>query len=116
MIPIINKTDFVQIMENVQKCDKFNDDLNTLLKKHGADGFVYTPDCVDDVIFLLMEMFNDSDMLISNWCFELDYGKGLKKGSLRKESGDPVDVKDVGGLYDYLVDRMSEEGDTDTQD
>ena len=94
----------------MKMCDTYHDDLNKFFKSHKVDGYLFQPDCTEDVAFLLQEMMKDEDCLISVFCFDLDYGKQYKDGCVKDGNGKPVDLSDTDKLYDYLTGNSKDGG------
>lgn len=99
---MISKEEFKKTIENMKSCDAYQDGLNKYFRKNNVDGYLYQPDCIEDVVFLLEEMFNDKKHLINIFCFDLEYGK-LNKGIGKTEDGEEVSLSTVDELYDLLV-------------
>ena len=48
-------------------------------------------------------MFVDKDELIDKFCFEMDYGRSYKPGTVKNEDGTDLDFSSPDKLYDILV-------------
>lgn len=101
---VLSKEEFVYYMKEVKKVDEFNDKLNTLFSKYGADGCVFLPTCADTVLTLLHRIMEDTEEdWISYFCFELDFGKKYKPGTVLDSNGAEINLSTIDSLYDFLV-------------
>lgn len=105
---MITREEFTTVIENMKTCDGYQDELNKFYRKHGVDGYLYQPDCLEDVAFLLKKLFRDEDDLVALFCFETEYGK-LHKGIAKTEDGETVDLSSIDKLYDLLIERYCNE-------
>lgn len=104
MIRIITQELFTEVIEDAKKSDDYQVWLNKQLKKNGVEGYIFQPNCVDDVIKLLHVCFGEADAkdAISYFCLELDYGRKWKPG-IWLESGTDVELSTPAHLYSYLA-------------
>ena len=100
---IIEKDDFVEIINHLKEIDDYQEGLNNYLSKNGAEGYIYQPDNKVSVLILLKVMFDDEDDVISWFCCQSEYGKRGSDEYLTDDSGSPVDLSTPELLYDYLV-------------
>ena len=92
---VLSKEEFVYYMEEVKKVDDFNDKLNTLFSNYGPDGCVFLPTHAYTLFTLLHR--------ISYFCFELDFGKKYKPGTVLDSNGAEINLSTIDSLYDFLV-------------
>lgn len=102
---MITKELFVEAMEEAKKCDDYQNWLNKQLRKSGADGYIFQPNCIDSVIKLLHFYFKKADAndTITYFCFELDYGRKWKPGMVTEKDGGDVVLSTSEDLYNYLI-------------
>lgn len=98
----IDKELFVNIIDELDRSDRYKTDLNNFFKSHGVDGYIFQPDCAISVVSLLHNACGkaDDDGLISKFCFEYNYGRKWKEEDTEKYH---MDLSDSGKLYDHLV-------------
>lgn len=101
---MIDKKLFIEVIEDAKTTDDYQNWLNSQLRKNGADGYIFQPNCVDSVIKLLHFYFKeyDTDDMISYFCFELDYGRKWKSGMVERDNKDIV-LATSEDLYNYLI-------------
>lgn len=101
---MISKEIFVEAIEDVKRVEDYHAGLNRCLKKYGADGFLYQPDCTAEVLKLLAVEMNDDikNGWIYYFCYELDFGKKWKAGCVI-DKGKDIPLATAENLYDYLV-------------
>lgn len=101
----IEKKDFTEAIMDVMKASDYQNSLNTFFREHGADGYVFQPDCIASVIRLLNVALGtgDKEDLITRFCFDLDFGRRKKTGALTAEDGTDLSLSTPEELYDYLV-------------
>lgn len=104
---MITKELFIEVMEDAKKCDDYQNWLNKQLRKNGADGCIFQPNCIDSVLKLLHFYFEsaDADDTITYFCFELDYGRKWESGMVTEKDGTDIDLSTSEALYDYLISR-----------
>lgn len=105
MNKVISKEYFNEIMESVKNTYKYQEGLNDYFSKNGVDGYIYQPDCVDTTMKLLHNIFGEKDKneWISYFCFELDFGKKYKDGSIKDEFGKDITLATFDDLYTLLT-------------
>lgn len=101
---MLSKEIFVQIIEDVKKKCDYQYELNDFYKSHGADGYIFQPDCSESVLLLLENIFDDKDNWISYFCFELDFGRNWKEGMVTSKHGDDIPLSTPEELYELLTD------------
>ena len=103
-INLISNDLFIEIMKDVKQTYDFQNGLNNYFRKNGADGYVYPPDCVCATLKLLHHMFDkDVDEWINYFCFELDFGRKYKDGTVLDEDGKDIRLETFEDLYDLLT-------------
>lgn len=102
---VITREFFIDIMSDIKKTFKYQEGLNDYFFKNGADGYVYQPDCIDATIKILHKLFGekDADEWINYFCFELDFGKKYKEGTLKDGYGKDISLSTFDDLYDLLT-------------
>lgn len=102
---MIRKEDFVEVLCEVREVNDYQEGLNKYFNEHGADGYLFQPDCVCSVIKLLHLMFGEKDRgeWISHFCFELDFGRKWKPGGCLDDDGQEITLSTPEELYDYLI-------------
>lgn len=99
----INKESFVYIINSIQNSLKFEDMCNSTLHKNGATGYIGIPSCAESVIYLLHIMLeNTNDHIISDFCYELDFGRKWSQGFAYDSSGNDIRLKTPEDLYNFL--------------
>ena len=101
---LLSKDLFIEIMEDVKQTYDFQNGLNNYLRKNGADGYIYPPDCVCATLKLLHYIFEkDVDEWISYFCFELDFGRKYKDGNVLDKDGKCIPLETFDDLYNLLT-------------
>lgn len=103
---MLSKEIFVQVIEDVKKKCDYQSELNDFYKSHGADGYIFQPDCSESVLLLLENIFDDKDNWISYFCFELDFGQNWKEGMITSKHGDDIPLSTTEELYNLLTDNQ----------
>ncbi len=108
---MINKKEFVKIINNLKEVNDFVEETNSRAKKLNdaiISDFYNTMSLSISheytVVKLLENIFNDKD-IISWWLYECDYGRNFKVGDLQVE-GKQIDLTTSEKLYDYLIEEM----------
>jgi hypothetical protein len=71
---ILSKEDFIDVMKHLEKLDSYQQELNDVHSKYGADGCLFPFDGTPDIIILLETMFCDKGEWIDYYCYQLDFG------------------------------------------
>lgn len=104
----MNKDEFVEIINDLQKLDEQQDKLCDVMKELSPDFHVYfypLSKPIGMVIDLLNEMF-EQDILNSDidyYAYELDWGRKGNEMPITEKDGTEYRLTDAGKLYDYLV-------------
>ena len=73
---MISEKKFCKIISKIQNTWEYQGKLNDFFRNNGVDGYLFQPDCMDQVIELLEYIFHDEeDNWISYFIFELDFGR-----------------------------------------
>lgn len=101
---MLSKEVFINVIEDVKrKCD-YQSELNDFFRNHGADGYIFQPDCSETVLLLLENIFSDDvDHMISYYCFELDFGRNWKPGTVTDPDGKDIKMETPEDLYAFLT-------------
>lgn len=101
----LDKKDFVDAINEVRNTNKYHEELNSFLSKHGVEGYIFQPDCVDVTLRLLHIIFGkaDRDNWIEYFCFDLNFGKKWEPGFVTQKDGTDIKLETPEDLYDYLV-------------
>ena len=100
---MLSKEVFINVIEDVKrKCD-YQSELNDFFRNHGADGYIFQPDCSESALLLLEHIFSDEDGWISYYCFELDFGRNWKVGMITSKDGQDIPLSTPEDLYDLLL-------------
>ncbi len=101
---MLSKEIFIKVIEDVKEKYDYQNELNTFYKSHGADGYIFQPDCAESVLLLLEYLFNDDeDHMISYFCYELDFGRSWKPGDVEDPNGQEIKMETPEDLYNFLV-------------
>lgn len=116
---LINKRDFIEIINRLQNYnqlqDEINDLFNGLLDNREQDFCNAGSICIGHesvVLKLLEKMFETA--LISWWIYDLDYGKKYKKGCLVYDNKN-INVSTADKLYDVLIEDLKRERDRENE-
>lgn len=108
---LINKNEFVEIINRLKNYDKLQNDINNLFNElldsnesdfTNAGGICIGHETI--VIRLLEKIFNGTD-LISWWIYETQYGNDFKMGDFI-DNGIEIDLSTADKLYEYLERNM----------
>lgn len=102
---MISKESFVNAIESVCNTWRYQEGLNNYFRKSGVDGYIFQPDCTATVIDLLHTFMGekDKDEWISYFCFELDFGKKWKEGTIFDENHNEIVLQTTEDLYELLT-------------
>lgn len=103
MSNIVTKEVFCEIIGTLIEVDDYHKGLNAFFEKSKVHGFLFSPDASVQTVQLLKAMFVDKDELIDKFCFEMDYGRSYKPGTVKNEDGTDLDFSSPDKLYDILV-------------
>lgn len=104
---LINKNEFIKIINRLKDYSKLKDKINNLFKdlidNKEQDFYNAGSICIghESVVVKLLEDMFETD-LISWWIYELDYGKEYKPGCLTEDDIE-IDVSTADKLYDVLM-------------
>lgn len=104
---LVNKNEFIKIINRLKDYTKLQDKINDLFKDlldNKEQDFCNAGSiCIghESVVVKLLEDMFETD-LISWWIYELDYGKEYKPGCLTEDDME-IDVSTVDKLYDVLM-------------
>lgn len=98
---MISKETFVNIMNRLEIIDKKMDKVDAALKElsHDFCGF-YVPECVDIVMDILYDSFNDKDRWLDYFVYELDFLHNKDDNEVYADTWDKV--------YDFLIASMED--------
>lgn len=101
---LLNKEEFIKIIEEIKKTDNYQNGLNNYFRKNDVDGYIFQPDCVPTSLRLLHIIFGeaDKDNWIEYFCFELDYGRKWKAGMITEKDGTDIVLDSADSLYEFL--------------
>lgn len=107
---MLSKDEFIKALDEVEKVNKYNEELNSVFRKNGVDGYIFQPDCTATVLRLLHILFEkaDKDEWIEYFCYELDFGKNWKSGIIINKDGSDIKLGTSEDLYNYLCTLMME--------
>lgn len=105
---MIDKDTFVKAINDVKAAYDFQVQLDDFYRKNGGYRKVDYPDCIDTVIDLLHSIFWKADRngWIEYFCFELNFGRNYKDGTITYENGGNIRIKTAEDLYDFLLSGM----------
>ena len=104
---LVNKNEFIKIINRLKDYTKLQDKINDLFKDlldNKEQDFCNAGSiCIghESVVVKLLEDMIETDLL-SWWIYELDYGKEYKPGCLTEDDME-IDVSTVDKLYDVLM-------------
>lgn len=107
---LVNKNDFIEIINRLQNYtklqDKIDDLFEGLLDNKEQDFCNAGSICIghESVVTKLLEDMFETD-LISWWIYELDYGKEYKPGCLTEDDKE-IDVSTSDKLYEVLIENL----------
>ncbi len=105
----ISKENFTEAIEEIKKSIKYQKELNNFFKTHNADGFIFQPDCCNELIKILHILFEkDDDNLIYNFCNKEVLVNQRKKGSIKQFNYTKNHFNTAEELYDYLINNKQE--------
>jgi hypothetical protein len=100
---MLSKKDFINAINDVEKVNRYQEGLNNYLRKNDVEGYIFQPDCSSTVINLLHNIMGekDKDEWIDYYCFELDFGKKWKEGTINIDGKD-ITLQTPEDLYNLL--------------
>lgn len=104
---LINKIDFIEAIEDIQKVNLYQESRNKFFAENGADGYIYEPECCATVVKLLHIIFGnlDSEEDIARFCFQGNFGKKKKECVFKDAHGQETTILSADALYDYLLEQ-----------
>ena len=101
---MLSKEQFINAINDVKNVCRYQESLNNYFRKNNVDGYIFQPDCSSTVIGLLHTIFGekDKDEWIDYFCFELDFGKKWKEGTITEKNGTDIILKTAEDLYNLL--------------
>lgn len=101
---MIDKEQFINAISDVESVYRYQEGLNNYFRKNNVDGYIFQPDCSSTVIGLLHNTLGekDKDGWIDYFCFELDFGKKWKEGTITEKDGTDIVLKTAEDLYNLL--------------
>lgn len=108
ILNMISKELFVEVINDMERAERYQSDLNDFFRSHDTDGYIFQPDCSVSVLRLLHNFFGKADEndWISYFCFELNFGKAYKPGCVTDKNNNNIDLSNAESLYDFLVSNM----------
>lgn len=105
---MITKEEFVTIINEVEQVSKYSDNLNTFLHNNNVQGYLFQPNCTETTLRLLHLIFKQADVdeWISYFCYELNFGKKWKEGTVKDRDGADIKLQTAEDLYTLLVSNM----------
>lgn len=107
---LVNKNDFIEIINRLQNYTKLQYKINDLFKDlidNKEQDFCNAGSiCIghESVVVTLLEDMFETDLL-SWWIYELNYGKEYKPGCLTEDDKE-IDVSTSDKLYDVLIENL----------
>jgi len=93
---------FEESIEAIERKVYFEEKFNDLLKEADADGYVF----FGEIDCLLLKVWSlilgDKSDWISYFCWELDFGKKWKPGTIEDENGKDIKLQTVEDLWVIL--------------
>ena len=105
---MITKEEFVAIIDEVEQVHKYSDSLNHFFHQNNVQGYLFQPNCTETALRLLHLMFKqaDTDEWISYFCYELNFGRKWKEGTVKDRDGADIKLQTPEDLYDFLRSNM----------
>lgn len=105
---MISKNTFVNIMKRLEALDNKMDKVDVALKELSPDfGGFYVPECLDIVMAVLTETFNDEEGGWLNYCvYELSFLSKFEIGMVLDKDNHPIDLSTWEKVYDFLIENM----------
>lgn len=104
---LVNKNDFIEIINRLENYTKLQDKINNLFEElldNSENDFCNAGSiCIghEGIVIKLLENMFETDLL-SWWIYELNYGKEYKSGFLIEDDKE-IDVSTADKLYDVLI-------------
>ena len=104
----MDKQLFIKTIDIVEKQEKLDSENAELLAKvfpnaWSANLLYDTTIIIDQLIKILEIEMNDEDNWIGYFCYELDFGKDYKEGSITEKDDSIIDLSNASKLYDFLI-------------
>ena len=112
---IFTKEEFVEVINQIEKYNKFDYDLFELFLNYGEGANSPTLPSLENVLIRTLEKMFGQDSVdyhgygsdISYYCYELDFGKEWQPGMITCD-GEDINLSDAEHLYDYLVSQLED--------
>ena len=106
---MISKDNFIQTMCALETLNNKMDNVDAALQKLCPDfGGFYIPDIFDIVMKIFAEMFDDEGDWLGYFVYEKDFLNKLEAGDVLDADDNPIDIKNWGDVYNFLLENMEE--------
>ena len=95
----------IGVIEKQEKLDSENADLFAQIFPNAwsANLLYNTSSTIGQLIRILEIEMNDKDGWVSYFCYELDFGKDYKDGSVTEKDKSIIDLSTASKLFDFLI-------------
>ncbi len=107
---VLSRKKFNKYMDAIRKSDGYVCELNSLSDKYGGEGYLFPPNCVDELVKLLEYVFDDKGEWIEYFIYELDFGTEYHDGDVTEEDKN-IPLATVDDLYDLLISNLERNDD-----
>lgn len=120
---MITKRTFTNCISAIQATTEFEDNIYNVINKHNhkyphmyVDYSGFTPNCENELLQVLEDIFNDQDGVIGFFCYDIDFGTNWYEGCYverNPRTGEETEIKlaTVDDLWEYL----NRKGDAETE-
>ena len=104
----MDKQLFIETINVIEKQEKLDSENAELLVKvfpnaWSANLLYNTTTSIGQLIKILEIEMNDENKWIDYFCYELDFGKEYKEGSVTEKDDSIIDLSTASKLYDFLI-------------
>ena len=101
---MLNKEEFIDIMEWIVKKDQLAKKANAALQEFSPEWgfFPIDTEWEGKLTYLLEKMMNDESSWIGYWLYDLDCGERWKEGMITDEDGSDIKLKTTEDLFSVL--------------
>lgn len=104
---MLREETFVSALNEMKRAWDYQEGLNDYFKDNGVDGYVFQPDCSNNLLEVIeeamgLERDENGCTCVSWFCLEADFGRKFKPGDW-KVNGEDVDLSTPEALYAYII-------------
>ena len=106
---ILTKEEFCKVIDQLQKAWDAESQIDKIARDLGSDFLSVDLTYLGGPLTTVLDkMFNSETEDVYYFCYELNFGREYKPGSVKDPDGTDVDFSTAEKLYDYLIKHMED--------